>query len=202
MNNYLRIVFAITLFALNISIHAAAPKPSGYLPDYDILVEGEYLEAYWVDMAKVRRSQIPQFQLGEIETISLEDKKHVMVADVVSWLIDDLLVQTVITSEDNAQYRLDVAITHMDPGSRAKRLWAGEFGAGHAQLQIEGKVIDKSNGEVVATFAERRRSSGALGAEDVLADAGPTIMNHLTRLISEDISNELLASFIERPRGN
>lgn len=196
MSNFLRAVFAVTLFAVCIATHAAAPKPSGYLPDYGLLVEGEYLEAYWVDMAKVRRSQIPQFELGDIETIRLEDKKHVAVADIVSWLKSDLLAQTVITSEDNAQYRLDIAITHMDPGSRAKRFWAGEFGAGHAQLQIEGKVIDKSNGEIVATFAERRRSSGALGAQDVLADAGPTIMEHLTRLISEDINNELQASFI------
>ena len=73
----------------------------------------------------------------------------------------------------DAKNRFDLAITHMDPGSSAERLWAGEFDAGHAQLQVEGKVVDIESGEIVAAFAERRRYSGALGAEDLGGDAGP-----------------------------
>jgi hypothetical protein len=86
----------------------------------------------------------------------------------------------------------------MDPGSRAKRLWAGEFGAGHAQLQIEGKVVDTENGEVIAAFAERRRSSGALGAKDLAGDAGPHIIEHLVSLVSADVNSELRATFTAR----
>ncbi len=75
MSNFLRAVFAVTSFAVCIATHAAAPKPSGYFPDYGLLVEGEYLEAHWVDMLKVRRSRVSQFELGDLETIRLEDKK-------------------------------------------------------------------------------------------------------------------------------
>ena len=119
-------------------------------------------------------------------------------ADCVGWLKSDLLKGRIISDSQEARYRLDLAITHMDPGSRAKRLLAGEFGAGHAQLQIEGKVIDVESNEVVASFAERRRSSGAIGIEDVAGDAGPHIIEHLVSLISADVNSELLASFLSR----
>ena len=88
--------------------------------------------------------------------------------------------------------------SHAISGSAAKRIWAGEFGAGHAKLQIEGKVVDTQSGEVIAAFAERRRSSGSLGAQDLKGDAGPHIIEHLVGLVSADINSELRASFIAR----
>ena len=66
------------------------------------------------------------------------------------------------------------------------------------QLQIEGKVVDTQSGEVVAEFAERRRSSGSLGAQDLKGDAGPHIIEHLVSLVSEDVDSELRASFRAR----
>ena len=118
--------------------------------------------------------------------------------DCVGWLKNDLLGGAIVSADQGAPYRLDLAITHMDPGSAAKRIWAGEFGAGHAMLQIEGKVVDIESGAVMAEFAERRRSSGAIGLEDLGGDAGPHIIEHLASLISADVSHELLASFLLR----
>jgi hypothetical protein len=86
----------------------------------------------------------------------------------------------------------------MDPGSREKRIWAGEFGAGHARLQIEGRVVDNESGEIIAELAQRRRSSGALGAKDITHDAGPHIIEHLVFLVSSDVANELHASLEQR----
>jgi hypothetical protein len=195
---YLRLAIILLMSGFILTGHAAAPKASGYLSDYDRLVEGEYLEAYWVDMAQIKRSTAPRIVLGEISIAGIKDHKGVTVADCVGWLKNDLLKGRIISDSQEAKYRLDLAITHMDPGSAAKRLLAGEFGAGHAQLQMEGKVVDIQSGEIVASFAERRRSSGAIGAEDLAGDAGPHIIEHLVNLISEDINSELLASFSSR----
>jgi hypothetical protein len=178
--------------------HAAQPKASGYLSDYHRLVEGEYLEAYWVDAASIERSTRPLIGLGDIAVNTIKDHKGVTVSNCVGWLKKDLLASPVIVDDASAPYILDLAITHMDPGSRAKRLWAGEFGAGHAQLQIEGRVVDSKTGDIVAEFAERRRSSGALGAKDLSQDAGPHIIEHLVQLVSSDAANELHASFLQR----
>lgn len=190
------IVFLLGGFALSAS--AASPKPSGYLSSYDRLVEAEYLEAFWVDIPGITRTQSPRFLLGDISVGGIEDHKGVTVDDCVAWLRTDLLSSAAIGDDPAAAYRLDLAITHMDPGSAAKRLWAGEFGAGHAQLQIEGKVVNIESGQVVAEFAERRRSSGALGAKDLAGDAGPHIIEHLVSLISADVNSELLATFTAR----
>jgi hypothetical protein len=195
---YLHVAIIVLMSGFILTAHAAAPKASGYLSDYDRLVEGEYLEAYWVDMARIKRSNPPRILLGEISIAGIKDHKGVTVADCVGWLNNDLLKGRIISNSQEAKYRLDLAITHMDPGSAAKRLLAGEFGAGHAQLQIEGKVVDIESGEVVASFAERRRSSGAIGIEDLAGDAGPHIIEHLVNLISEDVNSELLASFLLR----
>ena len=195
---YLNLIITVLLSCMILTAHAASPKASGYLSDYDRLVEGEYLEAYWVDMARIKRSNPPHIVLGEISIAGLKDHKGVTVADCVGWLKNDLLKGSIISKDQEAMYRLDMAITHMDPGSAAKRLLAGEFGAGHAQLQIEGKVVDIESGEVVASFAERRRSSGAIGIEDMAGDAGPHIIEHPVNLISADVNGELLAAFLSR----
>lgn len=195
---YLNLAVTVLISGFMLSGHAASPKKSGYLSDYDRLVEGEYLEAYWVDVTQIEKRDTPSMLLGEITVSKIKDHKGVSVTDCVGWLRKDLLKGVVVSDGQAAKYRLDLAITHMDPGSRAKRLWAGEFGAGHAQLQIEGKVVDTESGEVVAAFAERRRSSGALGAKDLGGDAGPHIIEHLVGLISEDVNSEFVATFTSR----
>ncbi len=83
----------------------------------------------------------------------------------------------------------------MDPGSATKRIMAGELGAGHAQIQVEGKVIDTGSGETVAAFAEKRSSSGAIGLEDLKGDSGPELIEHLIGLISDDVASELSRTF-------
>ena len=165
--NFLRLASIALIGGFIMPGHAAAPTASGYLSDYDRLQEGEYLEAYWVDIVQIKKSAAPTMLLGEISVTGIKNHKGVTVADCVSWLKADLLAMTVFSgSQSEAKYRLDLAVTHMDPGSAVKRIWAGEFGAGHAQLQIEGKVVDIESGKVMAAFAERRRSSGAIGAKD------------------------------------
>lgn len=73
----------------------------------------------------------------------------------------------------------------MDPGSRAKRYFAG-FGAGKSGVTVEGSV--KANGTVIATFKQRRIGAiGAFGGDSMaklVAD---------TRDIGEDLAKFLSA---------
>jgi len=195
---YVQLTIILLVGGLFSAVQAASPKPSGYLSDYKRLTEGEHLEAYWIDLSQIERVDEPKILLGEISLSGVKDHKDVKVSDCVAWLKDALLKGVVITDSNAQKYRLDLAITHLDPGSAAKRILAGEFGMGHALLQIEGKVVYIESGEVVAEFAERRRSSGAIGIEDLDGHGGRHIFEHLVNLISADINSELLASFIKR----
>ena len=94
----LRAIAVVVLCGLMSVGYAASPKPSGYLSDYDRLVEGEYLEAYWVDMPRVEKNAPPRFLLGEIAVSGIKDHKGVTVSDCVGWLRDDLLAKPVRNS--------------------------------------------------------------------------------------------------------
>ena len=182
----------VAICALLINACASAPTTSGYLSDYERLAPGQYLEKYWADANNIQKADSPLILMGEIATDMISDKKDVTVADSVSWLKSALQDGDLITTDsNNSSFRLDVAITVMDPGSAAKRIWAGELGAGHAQVQVEGKLYDIEGGSVRATFAERRTSSGAIGLKDVGGDAGPSLIEEMIQQISEDVKAEL-----------
>ena len=139
----------ITFGVVVVSAWAASPKPTGYLSDYSHLSHGHFLEAYWADSAAVEPAT--ELLLGQISALQIKDKKHITVSDCKDWLEHDILEHPLFSSDaPNASYRLDLAITYMDPGSATKRIMAGELGAGHAQIQVEGKVIDTGSGETVA----------------------------------------------------
>lgn len=186
----------ILVYILTSSVFAASPKPSGYLADYGHLEHGEFLEAFWADKIAAAADMDTEILLGEVSTEKIKKHKGVTVEDCVNWLTTGLQEHAWIsTGFADASYRLDLAITHMDPGSASKRILAGELGAGHAQVQVEGKLIEMASGKTVAEFAERRSSSGALGLEDLKGDSGPELIEHLLGLISDDAAAELKAIF-------
>jgi len=174
----------------------STPTTSGYLSDYSHLKPGKHLEEYWADTQQIKKSKGPNINLGKISIAGIHDKGGVTVADCISSLKTGLLGGDVISkNQSTASYRLDVAITHMDPGSASARVIAGEFGAGHAKVQIEGKVVDIKSGQVVAEFAERRRSSGDIGIDDLGGDSGPGLIDMMIKSISEDVNRELRSTF-------
>ena len=61
---YSNLAVTVLISGFILSGHAASPKKSGYLSDYDRLVEGEYLEAYWVDITQIEKSDAPSMLLG------------------------------------------------------------------------------------------------------------------------------------------
>jgi hypothetical protein len=91
-----------------------------------------------------------------------------------------------------------MAITYLTPGNATARILAAELGAGHAFVQVEGKLTDAKTGEEIARFADRRRDSGSIGFEDVGGDAGPRLVERLLKGISADVVKELSAT-VESP---
>jgi hypothetical protein len=72
----------------------------------------------------------------------------------------------------------------IDPGSRAKRYWAG-FGAGKSSVKVSGVVKD-AGGQTLATFEQRRIGTMGVGGGDSLGK----LMSD-SRSIGEDIAKFL-----------
>jgi len=172
------------------------PVESGYLSDYSRLRPGTHLEHYWVDTDLVVKSEPPNIILGTISAPGIADMEGVTVADCIAWLTTGLLAGTAISDNNpDARYRLDLAITFMDPGSATDRILAGEFGAGEARLQTEGKITDMKTGQLVAAYVEPQHTSGGAGLDDIVGDSEAGLIEVLARALGKSVNNELLASF-------
>ena len=73
----------------------------------------------------------------------------------------------------------------LDPGSRAKRYFAG-FGAGKSSVEVAGSVKD-ANGRVLANFTQRRIGAMGMGGGDSLGK----LMSD-SRDIGEDVGKFLV----------
>ena len=74
---------------------------------------------------------------------------------------------------------IHVAITNIDPGSKAMRFWYGPVGGGHSHIQIEGKAINHETQEEMLAFSDMRAGAGLT----TLTGGDPE------KLIKEDIDN-------------
>ena len=99
-----------------------------------------------------------------------------------------------VEQPDSATAKISLAITYLTPGSVAGRFWAAELGAGHAIVQVDGKVIDAVTGKEIACFEDRQRDSGAIGFEDLGGDAGPRMVKRMLESISVNFVKELSES--------
>jgi hypothetical protein len=79
-------------------------------------------------------------------------------------------------------------VLEMDPGSKAKRYFAG-FGAGAARAKITGEIVDAKTKTVLVRFTQERRSGvGMMGG------GYEALMNRNMRALGEDVAN-LMAAF-------
>lgn len=78
-------------------------------------------------------------------------------------------------------------VVTMDPGSKAKRYFAG-FGAGAARAKIEGEIVDAKTKAVLARFAQERRSGMGMMGGDY-----QEMMQRNLNAIGEDVANLLKA---------
>lgn len=183
------------------ALAAACSSPTGgaYLQDYDRMEEGKYLDQFWSNSARIREGGYTNVVLGPIETLGIEDQKGVTVDQAVAWLRESFFYADydaappvlIDLGGPGRVARLELAITRMHPGSAAGRIFAGELGAGHVDVQVEGKLVDSEDGALLATFAQRTRASGAIGFRDMAGDAGPDMVHEIMGMIGQAVQKEL-----------
>jgi hypothetical protein len=141
------------------------PHASGY-------TNGKYLQQVWVapDLTLVPTTSV-LMGLGTIDVSGISDMPElttalridtVTTAECQRYLMDALSMPAIEQVRQNAIgeaiYRLDLAVTEMDPGESFLRqpLYL-VFGIGVAWLQVEGMVTEDRSGGVLFRFVERRR---------------------------------------------
>lgn len=180
---------------------SSAPIKTGFLQDYKQMHGGRYLDSLNINGSLSGKS-ISSI-LVETKTQNIPDRVSFSADNCKEWLntamlenADKLNIPLTIqpNAGDNANTKLELAITEINPGNASARMFAGEFGAGHAFVQVEGKLIDTVSGEVLATFVDRRRHSGAAGFQDLGGDSGPALVKALMQEIGKAIINEMKES--------
>lgn len=178
---------------------ASTGAKTGYLQNYGDLKRGTFLEGFYVS-PEAASANTALIQVGEIDTSKTPGTATYSPSQAANDLRGAL--KTAVQRHDQmSRYRfdgggqanaqLDIAITEINPGSRAGRFFAAELGAGHAYVQVEGKLSSVPAGIVLATFSEKRRSSGLAGTLDMLQDAGPILMKQMLDGIAADIIQEI-----------
>ncbi len=181
----------------------ATAKRTGYLQNYDKLDKGRYLENYWSRTPLIGKKKYSTIRVDAISIDRISDQKGLTAENCREWLRNALVNASSASGPhivfgvgpDGAQAKLEIAITEMTPGSAAGRFFAGEFGMGHAWVQVEGRIVDIESKDELVAFSDRRRSSGAIGLRDIGGDAGPNLVREMLEEIAADLIKELNDSF-------
>ena len=185
---------------------AATPEHYQLVREEQRLTPGQRVDLIWANADRIARKKYLPLGLGEISTRHVSDQKGITAAEAESWLRDSIRrsaekanLRLVFGKQGGtAPARLDLAITEMYPGSRIGRIFAAEHGAGHAWVQVEGRVVDAQSGEDLATFVDRRRSSAWIGFRDVFKDASPDLIREMLEGIAGDVVSELYMKFPQK----
>jgi hypothetical protein len=172
---------------------------TGYLERQSELLPGRYLDGFWCSDRLNGQPSYSEIRLVSIEPRGIEDHRGVSVADAVLWLRAHLAPSApptgtvVLLSLPGAgpTADLELAITEMTPGSVAARFWAGELGAGHAYVQVEGRLVDSGDGGLLCELVQRTRASGAVGFRDLGGDSGPAMVKQMLGMVARAIRGEL-----------
>ncbi|MDX2088074.1 MAG: DUF4410 domain-containing protein [Kofleriaceae bacterium] len=190
------LVLAGLAVALALSGCASAPKPTPFTPPQVALEKGKHVDRVWADAAALAAARVANVALSEIDTRAIADAKGITAAEARETLRGALVAGAggdVVLRHglEGSTSRLEVAITELDPGSAAARVFAGELGAGHAWVQVEARLVDPASGAVLAAFVERSRDSGGIGLRDTFGSVGPTLVRELLQRAARDIRDEL-----------
>lgn len=194
----------ITATLIVSSVSCSTPVSTGYLDQQALHQPGQYLDGVWCSDRVGQKPAYSEVRVSSIQAIGIEDHRGVSTADAVAWLSarlgvsggEDVLLRF---SDDGPVASLELAITEMDPGSAAARIWAGELGAGHAFVQVEGKLTDATDGTLLCELVQRTRASGAIGFRDVGGDSGPAMVKEMLGMIAAAVRDELRAKLQGEP---
>jgi hypothetical protein len=147
-------------------------QPSGYLDNYDGLKSSAGLKKVSRDSAlsfaekKTLFVETPQLDMSGLKLTEIEAKGYAkqFANKLAAKLSDSGLFLSVANSAEGATYNNESyvfksQISRLNPGNGFVR-WFWGMGAGMSDVQIEGKLIDKTSNQAVMQFADRRRESG------------------------------------------
>jgi len=198
-------LICILILATAFSGCASQGVRSGFLDNYDNLKSGSHLEGFHVNSDLIGKYAAKKILIGAIDTSRVHDKKNITVEHARKRFLSSLQNHIykyqlgdhifLDSAVQTPELELQIALTEMNPGSAGGRMFAGEFGMGHAYVQVEGKIFNKNTNEVLVTLSERRRSSGAIGLADLAGDSGPDLVVEMLDGIADDIVRELFETF-------
>jgi hypothetical protein len=168
------------------------------LPSYNRLEKGRLLDMAWRDSGA---SDVRQVYVPPVDASRVFKYENVDIAQCQRWLTDAIVAACArrgiqcSTISGGASATLHLAITQMTPGSASARFWAGEFGAGHAFIQVEGRLVDRRSNAELFVFVHRERDSGTVGFEDIGGDAGPGLVKQMLA----DSGDRIVAEWTETP---
>jgi hypothetical protein len=177
----------------------ATPEKSNFLTGDEPMQHGKYVNSYW-SAGEIDKQIFSKIYIEPIDVSRIKNYPEVptMVASnelrqAIAFAIRARTSWQTVEQPDLASAKISLAITYLTPGSAAGRMWAAELGAGHAIVQVDGKVSDVT-GKEIASFEDRQRDSGAIGFEDLGGDAGPRMVKRMLESISLNFVKELSES--------
>jgi hypothetical protein len=186
------------LFAAAVAAGCSPAKRTGYLPSYGKLSSAEHLDKYWSDgsLNRHKRIAVTEFKLYEIE-----DPKGVTAKQAEEWLVEALVRQdadqpyTLGRGAGGGSATMEIALTRMRTGGRWGRILIGEFGAGQADAQIEGRIL--ADGKEIVAFAHRDRSTAPKSNDyaDLKADQGAVLLQRQIRACVADLHKQLALEY-------
>ena len=181
-----------------LAVGCSSPVSTGYLDRQALLQPGQYLDGVWCSDRVGQAPAYSHVRVVSVEAHGVQDAKGVSASDAVSWLRTQLMAGDesnhddvfLMISDKGPTASLELVITEMTPGSVAARFWAGEFGAGHASVQVEGKLTDATEGVLLCELVQRTRASGAAGLRDLGGDSGPAMVKQMLGMVARALRDE------------
>jgi hypothetical protein len=195
-----RLVLCLALPVLFVAGCESHPQTSGFLNDSEKMTRGQFVE-YWWAAGKIDRQTLAKIYIEPVDVTRIHDYPEIstayasnFLAKTVAYRIPATTSYKIADQPSDATARLSLAITYMTPGSDAARQLAGELGAGHSVVQVDGKLSD-ANGKDLACFSDRRNDSGSIGFEDLGGDAGQRLvrrtLDSITYRFVKEITNSV-----------
>jgi hypothetical protein len=157
---------------------------------------GIHVDKIWLDEAAIPDLKNNHIALGQINTDSIHDEKGITKSEckeyLSTYIFNSIENGGFIQQQDNSMYKLNLYFTNMSPGDASSRIWAGELGFGHANVEIQAIVQDESNKRIIE-ISDSRNNSGAIGLRDTGGDKGPVLVKELIQQITDNILKELKA---------
>lgn len=157
--------------------------------------KGTHVDKIWVDDSKVSEIKAIGITIGQIYIDSIKNEEGITKEECREYLRKQLLEKApsygISIDSIPENLKSNWIFTNMSPGHAASRKWAGEFGFGHANVEIQVIIFDKG-GKRVIEISDSRNNSGGIGLRDSFSgDGGAEFVKEIIEQISTNILEEL-----------